>query len=285
MVIVNIKGGLGNQMFQYAAGLSLAHHHQTQLKLHVAANATDIARVLELNCFHTEIDIANQEEVDRWNATGTVQRIIQRLLPGRMKSFYKERFFHFDPAFFNTGKNVYVKGFWQSEKYFTSIEKIIRTQFRFKESFNSSIEALAQKVSNENSVSMHIRRGDYLSKEVQEYHGILSMEYYESAVQLMQGKVQDARFYVFTDDADWVKAHFQPKVDITLVSGTFSTTSLEDFYLMSHCKHQIIANSSFSWWAAWLNSHAEKIVIAPNQWYKNGPKDTQDIIPENWIKI
>ncbi len=285
MVIVNIQGGLGNQMFQYAAGLSLAHHHQTCLKLFETNHRTDTLRELELQKLNTTIDFANQIEVDKLNPKNKFSRILQKLIPSHFKSFYKEKFFHYDNDFYKTNKEVYLKGYWQSEKYFKNIESLIRSQFTFKEHFNESIETLANSLCSENSVSIHIRRGDYLSKEVQEYHGILPLSYYYEAIKIIIEKIENPLFYIFTDDPRWVKENFYPPVEFTMVSGLYSATSIEDLYLMSACKNNIIANSSFSWWGAWLNSNAQKIVIAPKKWFDKGPQDTDDIIPETWIKL
>jgi hypothetical protein len=135
------------------------------------------------------------------------------------------------------------------------------------------------------TVSIHIRRGDFSKKaETNLYHGILSSDYYKQAIEIISSKINSPKFYIFSDDINWAKENLIVP-EAVYASGQISKTHFEDLYLMSQCHHNIIANSSFSWWGAWLNDNPEKIVIAPKNWFNKGPKDTQDIIPGDWIKI
>lgn len=284
MIIIRIVGGLGNQLFQYAAARALAEKRGVELKLDVAGIAGDTFRKFDLAKFNIPLAYASGEEIKKRKAGNTIQRVKQRLLPHAYKSFYKEPHFHFDPAFFRLGKDVYLQGFFQSEKYFGSIQNQLRKDFDVSHLVNDSIKVLAAELKNETSISIHIRRGDYLDDEILKYHGILPANYYAGAIGLMREKFPAARFYLFSDNPVTASKELaQP--DVRIISGTITSNHFEDLYLMQNCRHNIIANSSFSWWAAWLNNNTDKTVIAPKNWFNEGPKDTQDLLPETWIKI
>ena len=179
-----------------------------------------------------------------------------------------------------------LKGGWQSEKYFKSYENEIRARLQLKPPLIQNVIEIAKNIKKENAVSVHIRRGDYLRKKIiYEWHGVMEKEYYAKAFELMHAKTKATRAYYFTDDVDWVAKNLLPSFNGEIISANITKSHYEDLYLMSQCRHNIIANSSFSWWAAWLNDHSDKIVIAPEKWFGNGPKDTQDIIPPGWYKI
>ena len=276
MIIIRIHGGLGNQLFQYAAAKALAERHGTTLKLHVTSFAGDTLRNFDLAKLNIPLAYASEEEITRLKAHNTFQRMKQRLLPSSLKTFYKEPYFHFDPSFFRLGKEVYLQGYFQSEKYFTSIQSTIRHSFDTTHLVGSSLLKMAEELKQENSVSIHIRRGDYQNAELLKFHGILAASYYQSAIERIREKLPSARFYIFSDKPAAVKEVFG-SFDATIVSGSVTTNHFEDLYLMQHCRHNVIANSSFSWWAAWLNNNPEKIVISTKKSFNKGPKDTQHL--------
>jgi len=284
MIITKILGGLGNQLFQYAAGKALAVQNNTELKLDLTGFKDYQLRDFELNHFNVFYNIATDEEIKNYKASTSFQRIKARLSLGSQKRFYKEPFFHFDPAFFSLHAPVYVQGYFQSEKYFAPVKEIIRQEFRFKNSFSTGIESFAQKLRQENSVAVHIRRGDYKNAESLRVHGVLPQRYYEQAIAYTKKHSgEEPQFYFFSDDPSAAK---ELAVDGSeIVSGSVTSNHYEDFYLMSQCRHNIIANSSFSWWAAWLNNHVDKLVAAPKRWFNEGPKDTQDLVPDTWIRL
>lgn len=284
MIIVRIVGGLGNQLFQYAAAKALAEKHGVMLKLDIAGFPGDTLRRFDLTKFSIPLAYASAEDIKKRKAGNALQRVTQRLLPHAFKTFYKEPHFHFDPSFFRLGKEVYLQGFFQSEKYFHSIQNHLRKEFDVSHLVNQSIKALAAELKKEDSISLHIRRGDYLDEAILKYHGILPATYYRGAIDLLKRKYPAARFYLFSDHP--VAASKELALpDVRIISGTITSNHFEDLYLMQHCRHNIIANSSFSWWAAWLNTNPGKTVVAPKNWFNEGPKDTQDLLPETWIRV
>jgi len=285
MVISKIIGGLGNQLFQYAAGRTLAHLNNTILKLDVSFFEEYEFRNFDLLNFTTNVDFATKQEIENLMPAHNFEKAFQYLSPLKKRTYHRERYFHFDERFLNLGANVFLKGYFQSEKYFLPAKEIIRKELTFKENAIDRVKEFSLELNERNSVSIHIRRGDYeKDPAIAERHGTLSAGYYRSALEIIKTKIQLPRFYLFSDDMDWATKNLQLP-DLVCVSNEISKNHIEDFYLMSQCHHNIIANSSFSWWGAWLNNNAGKIVIAPDKWFKKGPKDTQDIIPAEWYKI
>ncbi len=284
MIIATIKGGLGNQLFQYAAARQLSILHSTKLKMDISAYEADTLRGFELPNFSMNIEIATADELNSYRQS-LFQKSWDRLKPNFKRKVYKEPFYHFDKQLAKTGSNAYLKGYFQSEKYFANIREILLNEINLQKHLIQNVLLLGDQLKNSPSVSVHIRRGDYTNPQVRDYHGILGIDYYENAIQLIKEKEKDCIFYVFTDDEDWVRNNFNPDTPLQFISAYKSSTHYEDFYLMSSCKHNIIANSSFSWWAAWLNSQKMKTVIAPKNWFNNGPKDTEDLIPADWIRL
>jgi hypothetical protein len=290
MIIVQLKGGFGNQLFQYAAGLSLAIHHKTTLKVDISEligpdKLLGTQRYFDLQYLKRPPEIATAEEIHRICHKPFYLQYLQKLLPCHQRRIYKEAAFSYDPHFFEAGNDIYLKGYRQSEHYFHNIENIIRDSFRIQESLLGQVSSCASEICSVNSVSIHIRRGDYKKAEAMKIHGLLGKDYYNAAIERMYSLVNDPVFYVFSDDAEWVKHNLSFKSDCVFVSGILTKTHFEDFYLMSCCKHNIIANSSFSWWAAWLNDNKEKKVIAPVNWFNQYTAKTEDLIPAGWIRI
>jgi hypothetical protein len=186
----------------------------------------------------------------------------------------------------NSHKIVYYSGYWQSEKYFENAEDIIRQQFSFNDKLiNEKNKALIKQYLNKNTVSIHIRRGDYVTNTDANIllGGSCDLSYYENAISYIKKNVSQPYFQFFSDDIDWVREHFIDLGNVQFIDWNHQTDSWQDMMLMSKCKHNVIANSSFSWWGAWLNNNANKIVIAPSKWFNS--HETLDIVPENWIRI
>ena len=179
--------------------------------------------------------------------------------------------------------NVYLSGYWQNEKYFDDIRKEICTCFVFPDDLDEKKKNLLKTIQNDNSVGIHIRRSDYLIKENRDvYGGICTKEYYENAIKYIQEHVCHPVFYLFSDDLNWVRENLY-REGMVLVEHSENQPSYTDMYLMSQCKHNIIANSSYSWWGAWLNSNDGKMVIAPDKWFNN--HETTDMICKGWIHM
>jgi hypothetical protein len=290
MIIVQLKGGLGNQMFQYAAGLSLAAHHHTNVKVDTSLlNRGDdeigTVRYFDLQQLQLSPEVATQQEISNAHPKYPFGKLADKLKPPFRRKVFKEANYTFDPNFFEAHDHIYLKGYRQTEKYFSPITENVRKGFQFKLEAIQDVKEKASELRTINSVSIHIRRGDYSNTIVSNYHGILEKDYYQKAIDHIQMKVTDCSFYIFSDDAEWVTSNLTFSASVHIVSGLATKTHFEDFYLISQCKHQIIANSTFSWWAAWLNPNPDKIVIAPKKWFNNAPYDTRDLIPESWIKM
>jgi hypothetical protein len=294
MVIVQLNGGLGNQLFQYAASKSLSLHHGVPLKIDISSfhretlPESEVSRDFELYNFSGVNDTmcmlskAENEEIINF----LKKKSLVKLLPNFRRKIYSEPFYHFDPNFFRSRENVILRGQWQSEKYFYPYKNFIKDALQLKPELVENCLAKAKELRSINSVAVHIRRADYLKKQLTlEWHGVMGKDYYAKAFKVLDRKIGEYKIFYFTDDPEWVKQELVPLKDGELISGEHSASHYEDLYLMSHCRHNIIANSSFSWWAAWLNNNPEKIVIGPQNWFNKGPKDSYDIIPPNWIKV
>ena len=285
MIISHINGGLGNQMFQYAAGKTLAELNNTFLKLDVSIFDEYRLRTFDLLNFETDILFATKQEINSLLPAHNFEKAFQYLSPLKKRSYYRERSFSFDEKVLKVGRNVYLKGYFQSEKYFSPIKDIIRKDFTFKNTIIKHLEEFSSNLKTVNSVSIHVRRGDFSQDpQIAEYHGTLDKNYYNTTIDLMRSRIANPVFYFFSDDINWVKKNLSLPGAV-YISDNITKNHFEDLYLMSQCRHNIIANSSFSWWGAWLNNNPDKIIIAPKKWFNKGPKDIQDIIPDKWHKI
>jgi hypothetical protein len=179
-------------------------------------------------------------------------------------------------------ESVYLSGVWQSEKYFRDYEKNIRKEITLKNAPSPEFERMKRQITQNQSVSIHVRRGDYVTKaKTNSLHGTCSPEYYRLAIKEISNNLTSPTFFIFTDDVTWTKENLQIKQNNIYVSGN-KFSNAEELILMSMCQHNIIANSTFSWWAAWLNTNPHKVVIAPKQWFATSTIDTKDLIPPNW---
>jgi hypothetical protein len=292
MIIVKLSGGLGNQMFQYAAGRRLALMHDVQLKCDLSGFAAtapgDTPRNYALDAFRLEADFASPEETRRLLGTSgkLVRSITGKMLPPGMRTFFKERKTGFDPDFLKLGSNIYLEGFWQSEKYFNHISETILSDFTLRNALNGKNLETAEKIRSSESVSLHIRRGDYVSNPVTaSYHGSCTQDYYRKAVEHISERCGSINLFIFSDAPDWVSKNLQLPCPMNLVTHNGENSACEDMRLMSLCRHNIIANSSFSWWGAWLNRNHNKLVVAPSNWFKQQNIDTSDLVPAGWHRI
>jgi hypothetical protein len=294
LIIIKLQGGLGNQMFQYAFGLSLSKKLSTPLYFDASffkqADHGLTPRKYELDLFDIPINIAGNKLVNRFLHPNFIQKAYSKI--GINKStIFGENSLRFTNKVLETKLPAYFEGFWQSEQYFIELDDLIRKSFTFKLPLNQQSQKIADKLAQQsNTVSIHVRRGDYVNSTLtNELHGVCSINYYKNAIALIKERIQDPCFYFFSDDPEWVDQHLLQAIDnATLVQHNYDADSWQDLALMSKCKHHIIANSSFSWWGAWLNPGEEKIVIAPKKWFNITETDyfvSTDIIPLKWIKI
>ena len=289
MVTVRLKGGLGNQMFQYALGRVLAIKNDTQLKLDTSFlkyNFKNITkRTYGLDIFHIHAEIDQDPSIpfvfkDYGNKS---LMYLMRWIRKFLKIKGQEKSFNFNSSILNSGPNIYLDGYWQSPKYFKGYEDVIRKDFTFKNSPASNIQILAEEILKTNSLGIHIRRCDYVGNKNRDF---LNKEYWNRGIEYIKSHTQIDKIYVFSDDIAWCESNMKFEFPTIFVGEDYIGHKDEGhMYLMNQCKNFIIANSSFSWWGAWLSDRDRKIVICPKQWFGNATIDTSDLIPENWIRI
>lgn len=293
MIIVCLIGGLGNQMFQYATARAVAYRTNMPLKLDVTAFANYKLRPYRLGCFNIIEDFATETEVRRFRRPRrrqiiafTTYEIKKHLLPWRGPKFVEEQGLSFDPGILRIDESAYLIGYWQSEKYFADVAELIRQEFTLKSEPDKLNEQVLDEIEVANSVSLHIRRGDYISNPVtNKVHGVLGLDYYSRAVNYVASRTAQPHFFIFSDDIAWAKENLRLSFPLSFIEHNGKGREYEDLRLMSRCKHHIIANSSFSWWGAWLNANPEKIVVSPEKWFNDPSLESKDLIPEYWVKM
>jgi len=265
-----MSGGLGNQLFQYGVGRMLSNKLNTDL--YIDKYTPNNPRPFVLNVYNIDLNYISVNELNI-------------LRPKEIK----EPHFNYYTKIENVKGDVYLKGYWQSYKYIDPIRDILLDELVIKNNLKRDF-GIVNEIVDTNSVSVHFRRGDYVKvAHTKKYHGVCSMEYYRNAINKIKEKVEDPKFYVFSDDIEWVRFNWPKDAskNYVCVSNSHELRDFEDMYIMSRCKHNITANSSFSWWAAWLNRNPDKIVISPYEWFKN--KDVQDkthdLIPPSWVRL
>lgn len=292
MVVSHILGGLGNQMFQYAAGRALSLAHGAPLRLDVSDfdqyglhHGFELARV-----FSGSMPLADAGQVRALlgcQSPRVIRRIVGRPAFSvlRSKSYVVEPHFQYWHGIKKVSPPCFLQGYWQSERYFSDVAQTIRQEFTFRQPFSAVNFDLAQEIKSATAVSLHVRRGDYVSNaKALTTHGTCSIEYYIKAIEYIEKRIANPKFYVFSDDLDWVKKYININHPTYYIDNNKGSESYNDMRLMSICSHHIIANSSFSWWGAWLNSDARKIVVAPIRWFAN-QNNVSDLLPAAWVRI
>lgn len=292
VIIVKLMGGLGNQLFQYAAGRRLACLHGVPLKLDLSWFGEDLTgvtpRAFALGPFSIHAEPATEQEIARLYEppAGRLKRLLNFMSRDNRKTHIRSQGVHFDPTILGLPDNILLDGYWQCEKYFNDMAPVIQSDFTISVEPDGKNRDVMSAVCGCNSISIHIRRGDYVTDaKTASRHGTCSREYYREAVKLAAEHVEQPHFFVFSDDPDWVREQFEISYPMTLIDHNGPHQAHEDLRLMSNCKHHIIANSSLSWWGAWLNPRPDKIVIAPMRWFIDPTIDTSDLIPESWQRI
>jgi len=288
MIVVKLQGGLGNQMFQYAFAKNLAMQNKTTLNfdlsflLDKSPRENFVFRDFDLDIFNLNVFA---EEIKKQSV---FKKIKSRLTNSKVFNL-KEKHFYFEESNFLKGKNSYIDGYWQSEKYFKEIEYQLRKDFSFKHLLTTREELMNEKIKSTNSVCVNFRRTDFVDlKNSAETHGAVGLDYYYEAIRVIETKISNPVFYVFSDDIDWCEKNFKIDHPTIFVSHKYKGPKFSSYLnLMSNCKHFIIPNSTFAWWGAWLSVFEEKIVIAPTNWFKESSlqDQTQDLLPNNWIKL
>ena len=279
-------------MFQYAAGRALSLRKNTELRLDISAFASyGLHQGFELQrVFNCPVQVATKKDVQAilgWQASTIMRRFLAKpaLSMFRRRGFVVEPYFNYWQGIDDMPSESYLSGYWQSEKYFSAAATQIRFDFSFKNSLSLRNADLAEQIQRENAISLHVRRGDYVNNpKTTANHGLCSLEYYQSAIQYVIGKVDQPCFYIFSDDPIWVRENMKVEFPCHYVDHNKGAESYNDMRLMSMCKHHIIANSSFSWWGAWLNPDPAKIVVAPRKWFANN-NNVSDLFPSGWVTL
>ncbi|HSV94378.1 MAG TPA: alpha-1,2-fucosyltransferase [Spirochaetia bacterium] len=289
MIIINLTGGLGNQMFQYAFGKNKSISLGIPLKVHFTDALFCTKRGYSLDCFKTKIIHASSEDI---SSSGFPQSGIGRLFYRLVKSLnlssiffpcvvteenYQEVFRKFDSC-----KNYYIEGYWQGDKYLGNISELSKL-FTFSNKLSFQANNILKKINSTNSVAIHVRRGDYVSNgRVRKIFEPCGVVYYRRCIKYLNKKSKSLSYFVFSDDFSWAKKNIKTNCPTYFVSNN---KAWEDMYLMSRCQHNIIANSSFSWWAAQLNKHKNKIVLLPNQWTTSKLSKELSMVSPEWKTI
>lgn len=292
MIIIQLMGGLGNQMFQYATGRKLALERDIELKLDITNYDQDEKRTYRLNKFNITETIASSREIqelkrfDSFSLSTIPSFLRERLSPYYLRKHVREQHFEYDPNLRKIRDDAYLSGYWQTEKYFSEIRDILKSEFTLKEPLDEQNLKLLSEIRNRNSVSLHIRRGDYVSDPAtNKYHGTCSLRYYQNAIDIFSQNVDRPYFFIFSDDMEWVESNFPIGYDHEFVSHNGEVKDYIDMILMMNCRHHILANSSFSWWGAWLGEYEETLTIAPKRWYQDPGVQNKDLLPQSWHKI
>lgn len=338
MIIARINGGLGNQLYQYAAARKLACKHNTILKLDISdlVNAVGyhiygLRHFNIIDNFATTADIIRYYPAEGFKRLGAKipgnkltsliygkvanlvfkkilkdksehlkrrysnydphSKIVVPLIVGRVLS---QRFFHFDPEILDAPDDVYMTGSFISEKYFKDIKELIHKELSFKTEQSVEDKEVNEMIRNVESISIHIRRGEVVEEaQNQTTYNFINNDYYNSCIDFITRKITNPYFFIFSDDIEWVKNNFKVSFPAYYVAHNYdsidyrinSGTDFQDMRLMSQCKHNIITNSTFSWWAAWLNRNPNKIVCSPKEFVRIWNFDNKDIVPDDWIKF
>lgn len=290
MIIARLLGGLGNQIFQYSLGRHLAIRLSAELKFDITGFETFYKlHKYSLWSLNIKENFASKEEIELF--TAIPEKVISKVALKFKRKFNQyaiitEPHFHFYERVFELKGNIYLDGYWQAEKYFKSIREIILKECSVKNELSGRDKEIAEMMSKTNAVCMHIRRADYVKNtNTNDVLGTCSIDYYTRSADIIAEKKNDPTFFVFSDDHEWVKENIKLNYPVVYVDHNNADKNFEDLRLMSLCKHNVIANSSFSWWGAWLNNNPEKMVIAPQKWFNNFDANTKDLYPVDWIKI
>lgn len=283
-IVVGLSGGLGNQMFQYAAGRSLAVRLGVPLTLDLSWFGGRVDRQFALAPFRIEATLRTQCSYLPLHGRALVSRFSRRWLPRIMGvPVWREPHFHYSSDFAELSEAVYLDGYWQSERYFMGMRPQVLEEFALREPLPPSCAKYLDEINACDAICVHVRRGDYLSNPIAaKTHGICNVDYYQAGVaELCQGLAKPHCF-IFSDDPAWVRASLAFDCPVSVVDVNGPHEAHFDLMLMAACRHFLIANSSLSWWGAWLGSQAGKKVIAPSRWFLTADKNTQDLLPASW---
>ena len=286
-VITHIVGGLGNQMFQYAAGRALSVETGQELKLDLSSMKKYTRRKFALGQFDIDATVASFRELPATHRKSRFLHRLQRMLRSQVPCRHVvEKAQVFDSGVLELKGPVYLEGYWQSEKYFASVSDRIRREFRLASAMTAPRMTVLTEIKGTNAVSVHVRRGDYVtSPQANAIHGVLEPSWYHSAMSRMAERLVEPTFFVFSDDPAWARANLPSAWPTVFVEPKDDGLDAQDMLLMAACSNHIIANSTFSWWGAWLNPAPTKHVIAPLHWFRSEAHTDKDLVPSTWERL
>lgn len=287
MIVVRINGGLGNQMFQYAFLEYIKKNNEEvyadidAYKFHSHHNGYELKRV-----FNIDAPIASVEQIKKvsFYKNSIISRVMRKLLKLEISKNFEvsEKNINMIIGDDKILQDVYFDGFWQNSRYVTDVESVLREKFVFCNEIGGKNKEIQKMIKDSTSVALHVRRGDYLSESG--LYDICNIDYYNNAIKKLNELVKaEMNYFVFSDDIVWCKKNLNILSNAHYIDWNNNDESWIDMYLMSQCKHNIIANSTFSWWGAWLNNNIEKVVIAPKMWRRDTYYDSRAC--ENWIVV
>ena len=284
-IYLRLMGGLGNQLFQYAAGRSLADTLGVELVIDDRYLVRKFQHTgLAIDAFNIRARLMEEGEKNLFSETKVrFSRWLKRALRPLANVFWETQF-NYDHSLKRLNGGCLLSGFWQSERYINDAPQI-RLDLTLKNCLGPGALKAKNDIISCESVAVHVRRGDYLqNQKTIERYGVCGESYYQNAINKILTLHPKSRFFIFSDDTNWVRSHLTLPSDSAFVSAS-NISAVEDLVLMSQCKHQIIANSTFSWWGAWLNNHQQKIVIAPTPWFDDSGIASEDLIPKGWHQL
>ena len=291
MIIIRLKGGMGNQMFQYALGIKLADALNTELRLDLSSlldrsKGEFVYRNYDLPIFQVNDQLLMREGFLKTIYKPKISRITKMLRQyiNSGKTHIKEKHFHFESKLIaHPMDNAIYEGWFQSPKYFKGVEDKIRKEFQFKEPILESSKSLFEKIKTTNAVCLNVRRTDFLKVDTL---NTTDKNYFFNAANYIAGQVENPVFYIFSDDVEWCRKNIVMDYPIEVIGHEHKGRKFGNYMqLMIACKHFIIPNSSYAWWAVWLNGHPEKIVVAPKNWFNDPKINTTDLVPSEWIRL
>lgn len=295
MILLHLEGGLGNQLFQYSLGKHLSLIHKTPLVFDIESYKTNPIADCSYWLEDFGIDIRNNlvtpdvlERYKSYRSKKGRRNILHNLLHAKPERYVEEKHYWFDPSIVRTKPPFMLHGWWQSEQYFKDIRSTLLNDLSYAHPLSHKRTKIIEHMRATESVSIHVRRMDYVKNpKTRSAHGELPISYYRTAHDHLYSKRAALNFFVFSDDIEWVKKNMKFPDGTTYIGPSpDDTTGAADMWMMSKCRHQVLANSSFSWWGAWLNQNPDKIVIGPKPWVASmGVEQTRDVLPKDWITL
>lgn len=290
-VTIRLVGGLGNQMFQYATARAVALRLGVPLRLDLSWFGTeDPNRSYALGPLRIDASVARAGMLDTLRMQ-VGRRLAARLRPlpislGHALGYFAERSFRYDDRVMRLRAPVFMEGYYQSACYFMDARDRLLTELGVREAPAATTAACLDAIRSSDAICLHVRRGDYVSNPAaQAMHGTCSLDYYARGIELASAGLRTPHAFIFSDDPVWVRANLRLGIPSTVVDIHGPDQAHEDLRLMSACRRFVIANSSLSWWGAWLAPEEDKIVVAPSRWFARDDVDTRDLIPPTWVRV